>query len=494
MNNLTRADLLSSKPLPTYQPFIPSTSRVTTEMALSQSACLALAKEESLEYSSKIWVWIHADTKDDWRTQLNIRIQLRAPQSLYIELTDDSEPSFLFIMECTESAFASIKNEQDLRVEFKQFPNTLIDLLESTQRAAEKFACVIQVGQRSEIVLNIVETNRFKMLTHLSLLFRAGDDEMLRECFAKKYQGVKGEYEEALKKLATVEEELRGQININERLKSDLSVQISEHAKAIDAMKLEHQEQLNELKEQMNVELNAAQAKNYSEKQELANQVAELKADCTNLQQAKEKLAETNKNLEASKRELLNKIQAMQHAMEMQEKELQNFKEARVLDENQEKELMELKTKYENAYKQVQDKDLLVEKTNGLYEKCKVQVLQMEEMVAVLKRNGAKMEDKLILSVGEINKGNEIIRKLEGKLKAAKQKMQMQEEIISQYKKAENDSKKLMEEYTISVMELKRDNEHKSEELTSKQQIIEELKKRLEDSKEQPNVQSITVS
>jgi len=469
MNTFKRTDLFSAKTL-IFQPYVPATTRANTSRPITDVHAVQLTsnsvnpKEESnaVEYSNKIRVCIEETNKKCWDTQLNIKI--KAKHNLYIELTDDKEQSFLFTMECTESSFLSIKKEQALTVEFHQFPNMIIDLLELTQKPSGKFYCLIQPGH-SEIVLNLNEHNGFNIATHLFLHFKAADDEVMRENFSKKYQVLRTEYEELKKKLTITEQEAH---HFNEKLNNELKKQSNEHSKLIDMIKLENQKQVESIKEQMKDELNALNEKHNKEKQAILKELTELQYNYTNLQQAKDKSAETNIKLQITEQELRNKVQTMQLTIEVQENELLKYKG---IDNT--KLIQELKTKYENTLAQLQEKELLVEKTNELYQAREAQMVQMEETIAILKRNSGKMEDKLILSVNEINKGNGIISQLQDKLKAVKQKLKTQDSAIAQYKKAAEDNGKLIEDY-----------KYKEQELNNKQQKIEELNKKLEESQE----------
>jgi spindle assembly abnormal protein 6 len=57
-------------------------------------------------------------------------------KSLEIQLTDETDPFFLYQLEITEEEFHILKNEQTLLVDFAQFPFKVIELLELCNSSA----------------------------------------------------------------------------------------------------------------------------------------------------------------------------------------------------------------------------------------------------------------------------------------------------------------------------------------------------------------------
>lgn len=159
---------------------------------------------------------MRAAQREDFSQYLTIKIALHAAstqssqQTLVIDLTDESDPLFLYQMACTEQDFHQLKQEQQLQVDFQAFPNNLVELLNycqsqqlnqgggyiddgassammSSQSSQNKFVAVFdQMTGGVDSALSIVETNQFKALTYLSLNFRKANDEMLKKHLAAK--------------------------------------------------------------------------------------------------------------------------------------------------------------------------------------------------------------------------------------------------------------------------------------------------------------------
>ena len=87
-------------------------------------------------------------------------------------------------MEVSEEEFQALKVEQSILVDFAQFPDKFIELLEecisSRGEEAPRFLAVLRVGSEGvmDSSLGVVETNKFKHLSHISLRFKPGGDHV----------------------------------------------------------------------------------------------------------------------------------------------------------------------------------------------------------------------------------------------------------------------------------------------------------------------------
>jgi spindle assembly abnormal protein 6 len=80
-------------------------------------------------------------------------------------------------MVCTEQDFHILKHDQQLLVDFQAFPQSFTELVQYCQLENGYTA----VFNTHECTLNIVESNQFRALTHLSLLFKRANDETLKK-------------------------------------------------------------------------------------------------------------------------------------------------------------------------------------------------------------------------------------------------------------------------------------------------------------------------
>ena len=90
------------------------------------------------------------------------------------------------------------------------------------------------------------------------------------------------------------------------------------------------------------------------------------------------------------------------------------------------------------------------------------------------------MEDKLIQSAQEINKGNEIIKQLQTDLKTIKQKAKTKENLSIQQEQLIVQDKKTIEECMRQLEATKRETSNKVEELKLEKNKVNDLKGKLE--------------
>lgn len=116
-----------------------------------------------------------------------------------MQVTSESDPFFYHHMEVSEEEFQALKVEQSILVDFAQFPDKFIELLEEciSSRGEEqpRFLAVLRVGSEGvmDSSLGVVETNKFKHLSHISLRFKPGDDGAIKQYLAGRLMDVRGE-------------------------------------------------------------------------------------------------------------------------------------------------------------------------------------------------------------------------------------------------------------------------------------------------------------
>lgn len=99
-------------------------------------------------------------------------------------------------------------------------------------------------------IFNIMETNHFKALVHLSLKLRSASDESLKAYLASKLTKEKSENEELRSRNSKLEESLNSKMYENDRLQAELRKSQAEKEKVIEQILLDEQRKLNEFKEQ----------------------------------------------------------------------------------------------------------------------------------------------------------------------------------------------------------------------------------------------------
>lgn len=104
--------------------------------------------------------------------------------SLRFQLSDEADPFFYYWTEIDEESFQALKNEQCIMVDFSTFPSKVVEMLEASKSSS--FECRLIVTASSSR-FEIVETNAFKKIVHLSLNVAHGDDAEVKKYLADKW-------------------------------------------------------------------------------------------------------------------------------------------------------------------------------------------------------------------------------------------------------------------------------------------------------------------
>lgn len=449
-----------------------------------------------------------------------------------MEITSDSEsssshsafaffdPFFLYSLQVTEQDFHLLKKDQCLLVDFKSFPAKVIELLdlcnaqvrgtdaEQSPTAASqgvaspgKFFVGLKI-QDIGAVMSIIEANQFKHLTHLSLSFRASDDTTMKKYLASRLKQslttsarlsqqltetrtelvlLKDEHRDLGTKFSDLstrstqrEEEMR--FDFKKELETKLSNQKEESRKLLK----QTEEALTQQKEDLSAKLTA--------------RVTELETRLDAISAEKGQLDKRTMVLESENQNLKNKLMVLTETEHMNNAELE-----RLRDQNMQFsiELVELKTEdgknavlLHSLKEQMSDKHDNLAKTLQLLENSKQKESSNSGKLTLYKKNTLKLQKKLEISINEINKGNEVIEKLQGEIKAQRLKIKNKNMVIRQQEKYVEELKHAREKmerqhYTLET-DLKTEKEagkQLKDSLALKQDKLEECHQVLESNK-----------
>lgn len=414
-------------------------------------------------------------------------------QVLVIEVTDETDPFFLYALECGETEFHAIKQEQAILVDFLTFPHKLIELLQMCTKKLEespRFICTLDKGHGFEGTLNICETNLFRQITHLSLKFRSGSDEIVKKHLAGKLKEYKALCENLEVKLSQTEESL--QLRNAEYFDSVKQFEVlnTEFERKLEENKLMWQEKIQSIKQQM-METQQKLTNQYeyekrstSEKQEKA--LIETMSKLENTQGKLNEMSAMKYALESKERELTLKMSQVEHELEIANNELQHLRKTnKSLDSNkfdQEKALTEYRLRLQNLERQLQDKEELNQKLTALLQTNTEFKGHQDDTMSILKATISKLEDKLQQSANEINKGNSIIQKLQSDLKAGKQKLKLKNTVVLQQENVIQQKQEHIDNLDKQLFTLKRDLEKKDDNAKTLEKLNSELKAKVEEA------------
>ncbi|KAG8511573.1 Spindle assembly abnormal protein 6, partial [Galemys pyrenaicus] len=318
---------------------------------------------------------------------------------LIIRLTDDTDPFFLYNLVISEEDFQSLKFQQGLLVDFLAFPQKFIDLLQQcTQEQAKEIPRFLLqlvspavILDNSPAFLNVVETNPFKHLTHLSLKLLPGNDVEIKKFLAG-----------CLKCSKTLSEKIQELDKLRNEWASHTAALSNKHSQELTNEKekaLQAQVQYQQQHEQQKKDLETVHQRNI---QQLQNRLSELET-------ANKDLTERKYKGDSTIRELKAKLSGIEEELQRTKQEVLSLRrENSTLDaecHEKEKHINQLQTKVAVLEQEIKDKDQLVLRTKEAFDTIQEQ------------------------------KANEIIKKLQGDLKTLMGKLKLKNTVTIQQEK-----------------------------------------------------------
>lgn len=459
--------------------------------------------------TEKVLVMIRSSDREEKSCVLDVHISMSQiasshHQVLAIEITDEQDPFFLYAMEIGEQEFHSLKHEQSLLVDFLTFPHKLLELLRMSNRNYEESPKLIYTMSRinaHEATFNIIETNLFKQLVHLSLRFRSGNDEIIKTHLASRLKEFKASCEDLQQRLNQTEESLELRTaQYNDISRQYQTVKI-ENDRRLEERRLEDQEKLTTVRQQMlDTQLRMQNQFDYEKRaleEKYQKQLDETTGKLEHHQNKLNDLLGNKSSLEGTERELSSRVRQLEHELDLANNELThlrtNHKSLETTKFEQEKALTEYRIRQENLERQLQDKDELNQKLTVILDTNSDFKSQQDDTVALLKATVSKLEDKLNQSATEINKGNSIIQKLQSEIKSGKQKLKLKNTVVMQQENVIQQKQDQLDMQEKHLFQLKRDVEKKDDSLIDQERTVAELRLKLEDAQKsmQQNVQSL---
>lgn len=363
---------------------------------------------------------------------------------------DDNAPAyFLYFLDVSETDYPALKRDQSLLVDFAAFPNQFIDMVEgcrvtpssssppslppsSTAEPHPKYLARLTIPSSSSSppssgTFSIVEATQFKELTHLSLAFRPPTDHTLKVYLATRLRHL------TLLHAASTHAHISTSSLLSHeqaRIRS-LSLQLSE---------LQHQkeEEISSLRSSHTNALETALAAHAHEKQSQLHkheqQMTNLKKRLEETERRRTELAEARHGQEASLREMARQVEDLTTCLAGKEEEvLLRLGEKEEMEgslKRVERERDDALVKVEGLRQQLNDQGEVLGKTKALQAAAEGGRKRMEEALELYKNNALTLQEKLEMSVGEIQKGNAIIHKLQADAQAFRRKLKTKNEVL----------------------------------------------------------------
>ncbi|CAK4716316.1 unnamed protein product [Aphanomyces euteiches] len=421
-------------------------------------------------FDGKVRVLVQQPDRDDRHTLLTIRMlngqrTLNSNQKervLRIEVTDDDELEtfFLYVWSVSEEEFHDLKHQQRLLVDFPKFATNFMDLLtcclakptllhESSSnhrpegQAPLSYLAVLNTNDQhmnGQSTFSIVETNAFKRLTHLSLQVTPGDDAEVKLYLAARLRQTTHEKLQLIEDLTTTTDNLEATKASKVALQKEVDQARQLHAELMNAAKMQFSDELTTQKESALKTLHETE-RMYTNKIEML-----LAASKDEIDRLQAKIAEHEATIQSlSKLKYQNEMRIEQMGIQIAEleksnqsngTEIQKMKEQnKLLDQDvfaKDKLLAHNESRLAALQQQVLDKEEVIQKTSQLLQSATNHKLEIEETLKMYKANHNTMQQKLELSIAEINKGNQIIEHIQQENQAFKSKLKMKSKILKQ--------------------------------------------------------------
>ncbi|KTG35814.1 hypothetical protein cypCar_00020688 [Cyprinus carpio] len=463
-----------------------------------------------LLFNKRLQVFVKNRDTDERRSVIRISIELLPSSSpvhrkdLVVRLTDDTDLYFLYNLVISEEDFQSLKVQQGLLIDFTSFPQKFIDLLEQciseqdreSPRFLLQFTSASSAFDHSPSNLNIVETNAFKHLTHLSLKLLPGSDADIKKYLATCLSTVKEEKQQLDQKLRKTEEDLTRQLNYAQQTLSEKSRELdklrsewtsqttslsSRHMHDLSAERekaLETQARLQQQNEQLRQELESS---HHRSTQQLQTKVSELDTANRELMDKKYKSDSTIRDLKAKLASLEEECQRSKQQV------LSLRRENSTLDiECHEKERLvnQLQTRVAVLEQEIKDKEQLVLRTREVLEATQQQKNSVEGNVESKQVQVSKLEATVKSLSEELIKANGIIKKLQGDLKALVGKIKVKNTVtVSQEKILQETTEKLQREQR-ELQDAQQRLRQREEEVTKLKEQLDATVQKLDESRE----------
>lgn len=258
----------------------------------------------------------------------------------------------------------------------------------------------------------------------------------------------------------------------------------------VENMKNLHLNELTELKEKLLEDNRSRIDQKDNDKinimNELNNKIEELSQKLENLKNEKTTLENEKVRLESSERDLIGRNSIISTELKVYREDVETTRmklsEIEKTVNSQEKTIGELNIKNDLLNKQLEEKEKNVQNLSNLVGNLNNQKTDIDDNIRSIKNNNTKLEDKLQASINEINKGNEIIKKLQDDIKGQKQKMKLKQQAYTTQETLLGQRQNQIDDLTRGLNDLKRDLERKDDELKNVKLSNEDLKNKLEEA------------
>ncbi|XP_031470543.1 spindle assembly abnormal protein 6 homolog isoform X1 [Phasianus colchicus] len=463
-----------------------------------------------LLFNREVCVQARGQGCEDRRLNVRVNVELLSISSpvhkkdLAVRLTDDADPFFLYNLVISEEDFQSLKSQQGLLVDFSAFPQKFIDLLQQCIQEQNKdiprfllqLVSSASVLDHTPVSLNVVETNPFKHLTHLSLKFLPGNDAEIKKFLASCLKCLKEDKMILEEKLRKTEEDSTRQLSYTQQSLSEKSRELdklkNEWTSYTAALTSKHTQELTAEKERALQAQTQYQQQHEQQKKELESlhqrSIQQLQNRLSELEVINKDLTERRYKGDSAVRELKAKLSGIEDECQRAKQEVVSLRrENTTLDaecHEKEKLINQLQTRVAVLEQEIKDKDQLVIRTKEVLDATQEQKVILEENTEKKRSHIEKLETTIKSLSAELLKANEIIKKLQGDLKTLMSKLKLKNTVTIQQEKLLAEKEERLQKEQRELQETGQSLRMKEEEVCKLQEQLETTIQKLEESKQ----------
>ncbi|KAI9199709.1 uncharacterized protein BJ171DRAFT_517588 [Polychytrium aggregatum] len=409
---------------------------------------------------------------------------------LQFRITDEADPYFLYQLDIAEDDFHILKTEQNLLVDFQQFPEKVTELLDLCILCRSddhpKYLAFLTTSSPRTTTFSIIETNTFKHISHIALAFIPGNDVAIKEYLAGLVVDFKAENAMLKSELDTTG------TSLSTRLR-DLETSLARKSTEIESLKLIHANQISDLSLRHSEEMAKEREQAYKEKEEVRRQLEQQKRDAdalhidelnaltlkyNTLTATHSHLLSHNKTLEQNLGNLTRESDAANRRLNETQIELEKTRQICESQDLRNQELEQqcemLRSQLSNSERRERERDEAARRLESLLESSKGQLEKRDAALDIYKVQNDRLQENFGKATEEINKGNEIIRRLQGDLKTAKNKIKLKNAVTVQ-------QEQLLDERLASLEKLQREHTELKGRCEQQTRSLAELQKKLEE-------------
>ncbi|XP_052774832.1 spindle assembly abnormal protein 6 homolog [Mya arenaria] len=462
-------------------------------------------------FSKRVPVVFKSQDREDRRGSICVKMELAtvtAPttrKELVVRLTDEKDLFFLYTLRLGEEDFQTLKMQQGLLVDFGAFPQKFIDLLEmclkEEHKEVPKFVLHIVSqgsfsGDRSSATLNIIETNPFKHLNHLSLKFVPGSDSDVKKYLADCLKQLKDINSLLQQRLEHTDADLNHRLKQTQETLNSKTIELdnlkAEWTAKLNDQMARHKQELATEKERAFQLQSSSQTKQNQDRRELeqthSKVLQQLETRLYEVETSNKDLTERRYKNEAAIRDLKSKLATFEEENGHLKQDVQSLRKQNAsLDgdyHEQEKVINQLRMRVAVLEQELKDKEQVLTKSSDLLGAEQDQKRRYEDDLDGQKREITRLSGKMKAMSEELMKGNEIIKKLQSEIKNYHGKIKLRTQIATEQEKLLNEKEQELEKIRQELATTKNDFNSTSEKSKSLQEKYDATVQKLEECRD----------